>query len=230
MEIPIDIMENFIEDFVIVKQLYVAEAGGPANVDLTFVLDFGTEYRKWPFYDPAKVKIDMGMDPEASDDRLLAVASMPNSRAEITMFFARLMTMFGPPEWAGVIADSYERILTPKQVEALKSGELVGDLESEFMENPVTDIHEVITAEALHANGDRVSWRQRFSYGDQGQIVFEELERREAKMVEAYGFLAELLSHVVELHGKEPYDILVMLANGDEEEVQRMWAAYNRQN
>lgn len=232
MEIPIDIMENFIEDFVIVKQLRVREAGGPANVDMTFVLDFGTTYKDWPFYDAVKVKAEFDMDGD-SDDNLLAVASMPNDRTEITLFFTRMMTMFGPPAWAGVICDSYERILTPKQVDELKAGEWApgrGDLEREFEENPLTDIHEAITAEAIHVNGDRVSWRQRFFYNDQGQIVFEERERREATLKAAYGFLAELLSRVVELHGKEPYDILITLAQGNEEEVAAMWAAYNRQN
>lgn len=216
MEIPTDIVEYFLDEYEAEKVALAVINGGPVDMDLRFILDFGRDFEQWPFYRRDKIIEEMGVDPEdeLGDRRLLAVADIPNDREQILVYFARMMTWLGPPEWCAVLCDAYEKHISPEDIEQMARDAKRGDLERDYRENPYTDVIEVITGDACHSNGSFVAWRHRFGYDDQGQVQFNgDRERRDARR--AGGYLATLLQSVVELHGKEPYDILLTLARGD---------------
>jgi hypothetical protein len=221
MTMPMELVDRLWEVWLDDKRELVEWNHGPIDMGLRFALDFGTAYKTWPFFSIERAaqhglgadKIDVN-----SDERVLAVMDINNDRPAILQFLAEMMTIFGPPEHAMVFADSFTKHVPVEDVDKMT---LVkhGDLEADYHNNPESDVVESLTVTASSAGGFNFFRTTTYKYDDKGQIEFIEEHEDDGQ---GAGFLTTLIQRCVDLHGKEPYDVLVALADGDKDDIDQM--------
>lgn len=228
IELPNGLIEGLWDSYVRDKMLYHILSADPNGIGFRFAFDFGDTWKTWPFYRPEWL-IEHGIAEPAAKDNLLAVFDAnPEDKVGITMLIAKLMTRFGPPALAIVYSDAFiRRITADEQVEGTTLTETEhGALVDDFTTNPDTKVQEALLISA-HCYDGR-TWGRTMAYRyDDGNIVFD--EQIDDDIENSSGPLTSLLNATVKLHGSNnPREVLLAIADGDEDIVDEMLSAYRR--
>lgn len=212
-------------DYRETKENWVRENGGPAGIGMRFAFDFGSNFRTWPFFREEFLELASAPDEPYSDDNpLMAIVDVdPDElRDRLLTGIARLMTMFGPPRIACACSDTYfTEIPIPPRVDGEIEPVIVDPLADDFADNPDTKVRECLIVTATRFDGDSWAIVQPYKYGDQGLIEFEE-PQNDVVMLSPSGQVTSLLHLITTLHDKQPHDVLLTIAGGDEDVVNDM--------
>lgn len=206
MPLPQEVLDMFFRDYMDEKTEAVRENRGPASLGPRFILDFGTDYQTWPWFDIVQAQaagFTAEQMPNDKNARLLAVLDLPNDHDEITLVMAKTMSLLGPPQWAAVYNDAYRMKLD----EATDAGVLErGDIERLFYETVNPKITELLTMVAVHADGETCIMEVTFKYDDRGKVVFDDIEINHS--IPLVGWMTTLLRLMVSLSGRHPIEIM----------------------